>query len=75
MIQIALWELANSKLNPFAELLNACRVDLPLKMSPLLFLVICAPCPGAKLQKQLAIFLIAQLCILNGLFELSNEDI
>ena len=75
MIKKALRLITDSGLHPLAELFDTGSVDLPLEVFLLVTLVISIQCSRAKLLKQLAIFFIAQICILNDLFVLAHKDV
>jgi len=75
MTEIAGWKIADSPLQPFTELIHTCGINLSLEMSLLLVLVECVPCPGPELKKELAVFLVAQLCILYDIIEFTEEYI
>ena len=75
MSKIAIRRLTESLLHPLAELLNASRIDPSLKVLLLLRLLISIPGTDSKLLKQLAVILIAHVCVLNHRLEFFKEDI
>ena len=62
-------------LQPLAELVYTSSVDLPLQVLLLLVLIVGVPGSGAEVLKQLAVFFVAKLSVLNDLFEFCQEDV